>query len=33
LPPTEIKGADNADTPNIAWGFDEVVFYRIKQGD
>lgn len=33
LPPTEIKGADHADTPNIAWGFDEVVFYKIKQGD
>lgn len=33
LPPTETKGADSADTPNIAWGFDEVVFYKIKQGD
>ncbi|RPW10800.1 hypothetical protein IPC24_16120 [Pseudomonas aeruginosa] len=33
LPPAELKGADMADSPNINWGFDQVVFYRINQGD
>ncbi|WEK29595.1 MAG: hypothetical protein P0Y58_22285 [Candidatus Pseudomonas phytovorans] len=33
LPPMEIKGADTADTPNMLWGFDTVVTYKIKQGD
>ncbi|MFG0548925.1 hypothetical protein [Pseudomonas sp. yb_9] len=33
LPPTEIKGADTATNPSIEWGIDEVVFFKIKQGD
>ncbi len=33
LPQKEIKWADDADTPNIAWGFDEVVFFKIEQGN
>ncbi|WP_223434646.1 MULTISPECIES: hypothetical protein [unclassified Pseudomonas] len=32
LPPEEVKGADNADQPAIAWGFDEVNFFKINPG-
>ncbi|WP_449431816.1 hypothetical protein [Pseudomonas putida] len=32
-PPMEIKGADTATNPSIEWGVDEVVFFKIKQGD
>lgn len=33
LPPEEAMAADNADTPNMAWGFDQVVTFKIRQGD
>ncbi|WP_439854816.1 hypothetical protein [Pseudomonas yamanorum] len=29
----ETKAADNADVINIGWGFDEVVHFKIHQGD
>ncbi|GLO55007.1 hypothetical protein PPUJ20066_10430 [Pseudomonas putida] len=32
-PLMEIKGADTATNPSIDWGVDEVVFFKIKQGD
>ncbi|MBF8766177.1 hypothetical protein IR009_13195 [Pseudomonas putida] len=33
IPIDELKAADNADAPNVSWGFDEVVNFRISQGD
>lgn len=33
LPPQEIQAADGADTPNISWGLDQVVFFKTQQGD
>lgn len=33
LPAQEAKGADNADSVSITWGFDEVVVFKIRQGD
>ncbi|WP_350297521.1 helix-turn-helix domain-containing protein [Pseudomonas putida] len=29
----EAKSADNADAINISWGFDEVIHFKINQGD
>ena len=33
LPPEETRAADHADSPSINWGFDEVTFFRVKQGE
>ncbi|MBH8612072.1 hypothetical protein I4N56_014915 [Pseudomonas mohnii] len=33
IPGDELKAADKADAPNISWGFDEVINFKISQGD
>ncbi|NWF06712.1 hypothetical protein HX810_03365 [Pseudomonas salomonii] len=33
LPPEEITAADGADTPKMEWGFDQIVTFKIRQGD
>lgn len=33
LPPEEVMAADGADTPNMAWGFDQIVTFKIRLGD
>lgn len=33
IPGDELKAADKADVPNISWGFDEVINFKIHQGD
>ncbi|KAB0486049.1 hypothetical protein [Pseudomonas psychrophila] len=33
LPPQEIQAADGADTPNMSWGLDQIVFCKTRQGD
>lgn len=33
LPAEEVRGADTADAPNINWGFDEVTFFKVHQGE
>lgn len=33
LPPEEAMAADGADTPNMAWGLDQIVTFKVRQGD
>ncbi|MCW2293110.1 AcrR family transcriptional regulator [Pseudomonas sp. BIGb0408] len=33
VPPDEVKAADRADIPLVAWGFDQVVHFKVQQGE
>nr|GFB90240.1 hypothetical protein [Tanacetum cinerariifolium] len=33
IPPEELKDADNAKLPSITWGFEEVIVFRVRQGE